>query len=80
MRIITRPTARNLVFPDAIVIVVVAVIALVLVCIGTPPLDAVLFAAGAGLAGAVTVRAVTSRVPAKLVHSTVAVLHAHSQV
>ncbi|MGW6247905.1 hypothetical protein [Streptomyces roseolus] len=80
MRIITRPATRRLLFPDAVVIVVVAVIALVLARSGTSPLDAVLFAAGAGAAGAVTVRVATSGVLTRLVRSTAAVLQASSQV
>ncbi|MFB9608673.1 hypothetical protein ACFFTQ_37550 [Streptomyces roseofulvus] len=80
MRIITRRHTRHLLFPDAIVIVVVAVIALVLARTGTPPLDAVLFAAAAGAAGVVTVRLATSRVLTRIVRSVVAVLQASPQV
>lgn len=75
------PTTRSLLFPDVVVIVVVVGITFVLARTGTPPLDAVLFAAGAGLAGVVTVRVATSRVLTRLVRSTVTALHhAHSQV
>ncbi|MFH9959038.1 hypothetical protein ACH4OX_33145 [Streptomyces roseolus] len=80
MRLITRRHTRHLLFPDAVVIVVVAVIALVLARTGAPPLDAVLFAAGAGAAGALTVRLATSGALTRLVRSTVAGVQASSQV
>lgn len=79
MRDITLGANARLTFPEAVVIAVVAVIAALLEATGTSPVDAVVFAAGPGLAGAVTIRVARSGALARLIRLAVNVLRASSK-
>ncbi|MFC3235405.1 hypothetical protein [Streptomyces nitrosporeus] len=81
MRVIPPGPDTRLTFPEAAVIMLIAVLVVFLVVVASmPPVDAGLAVAGAGLAGAVTVRVAVSGPLAGFVRPVVRMLQTSSRI